>query len=566
MTILGVFGDAVLSVLAFILALGLIILIHEGGHFYFARKSGILCREYAFGMGPRLFKFKKGETVYSLRAFPIGGFCAIAGEDQEDNILKDIKKVKLIIENDKVKKIVVKDDDDLYPYPWLKLTGYDLFDKENTGNLFVKVIEGESEVTYNVECNAMCLYVGKVFNKNLPLSKKQKRYTEEVQIAPYNRTLKAKSKRKQAMVMFGGPLMNFVLAFVVFFLASLIIKIPTSKNIVTEPESLKINKVEYESPAEKLGLKEGSKIIKLRFVDDEGNLVTVDGKAVEKDIEKWGDITWFMTEYKNATHEGKIEVTYVKDDVEVTRSVYPFIIINSLGIMFDPLSTDLKLAEIPEKTKGYKGGLRAGDVIQKIDGVTVSGRKDAERIFRSNEAGKKMIIEVAREGETELVTCEVDPYSAKLFKKTQDVELTQVILGISPKRSFNLFKSLLVPFGEVYNSLRKVFNSLALIIGSREVGIKDLSGPVGIFMMTKTAAKGGIGELFYWIGFLSVNVGFLNLLPIPALDGGRLAFLAYEGITKKEVSPKVEENLIKITMILLLLLIIFVTINDFIRL
>ena len=61
--------SGIISVLAFVFALGLIILIHEGGHFFFARRANILCREYAFGMGPLLWKKKKGETLYSLSSY-----------------------------------------------------------------------------------------------------------------------------------------------------------------------------------------------------------------------------------------------------------------------------------------------------------------------------------------------------------------------------------------------------------------------------------------------------------------------------------------------------------------
>ena len=75
--------DYLIGFLAFVFVLGLIIAVHEFGHFFFARRVNILCREYAFGMGPILLKKKKGETLYTLRAFPIGGFCAIAGEELE---------------------------------------------------------------------------------------------------------------------------------------------------------------------------------------------------------------------------------------------------------------------------------------------------------------------------------------------------------------------------------------------------------------------------------------------------------------------------------------------------
>ena len=82
--------DTIIGLLAFVFVLGVIVIVHEGGHFLFARRVNILCREFAFGMGPLIYGKKKGETLYSLRAFPIGGFCAIAGEEVEEDLVNEI--------------------------------------------------------------------------------------------------------------------------------------------------------------------------------------------------------------------------------------------------------------------------------------------------------------------------------------------------------------------------------------------------------------------------------------------------------------------------------------------
>ena len=84
--------------------------------------------------------------------------------------------------------------------------------------------------------------------------------------------------------------------------------------------------------------------------------------------------------------------------------------------------------------------------------------------------------------------------------------------------------------------------------------------------MTIQITSGGFVNLLSWLGLLSVNIGLMNLLPIPALDGGRLVFLGYEAVTKKKPNRKVETALISITFILLMGLLIFVTINDILRL
>ena len=80
----------ILTILVAILAFGLIVFIHELGHFLFAKKAGVRIHEFAIGMGPKIWGTKKGETDYSIRAIPIGGYCALAGEDVEDDDLQKI--------------------------------------------------------------------------------------------------------------------------------------------------------------------------------------------------------------------------------------------------------------------------------------------------------------------------------------------------------------------------------------------------------------------------------------------------------------------------------------------
>ena len=79
-----------LNLIVFILVLGVIILIHELGHFYFAKRAKILCHEFAIGMGPAIWQTRRGETVYSIRSIPIGGYVSMAGEAISDALIKKI--------------------------------------------------------------------------------------------------------------------------------------------------------------------------------------------------------------------------------------------------------------------------------------------------------------------------------------------------------------------------------------------------------------------------------------------------------------------------------------------
>ena len=85
----------ILAFIIFVLVLGVIILVHEGGHFFFAKRAGILCHEFSIGMGPIVKTIKKGETSYSIRAIPVGGFVSMAGEDTNETLLKEGQMVSL---------------------------------------------------------------------------------------------------------------------------------------------------------------------------------------------------------------------------------------------------------------------------------------------------------------------------------------------------------------------------------------------------------------------------------------------------------------------------------------
>lgn len=543
--------DGIISVLAFLFALGLIIIIHEGGHFFFARRANILCREYAFGMGPLLWKKKKGETLYSIRALPIGGFCAIAGEELEEDPLKEIKNIKLFLENGIVKKLILDDKNNLFnDIKEVEIVEYDLYDANDTGKLFIKVIDNGQEIEYPVDPQALYVFIKSVKNNAISKEKQIERFSQEYQIAPHNRTLGAKNKRQRAMVMFGGPLMNFVLAIFVFFFASLLLGF-------SDTSSTKLGEVSTGTPAYTAGLQEGDVLLEL----SSGDITTK--------LEEWNSISNFMEDYSTSkTATDTIVVKYMRGSEELTTTIKPMVVIYSISMIQDITSSEVKIGEVDSKSLAYAGGLRTGDIIQGIkykdesEYKTISNWKDVYNLFTENVEGDLMDIKVLRG--TETVECSVDPYSKQLFDDTQSVGITAILMGISPTTKFNFGKSLIYPFTEFWASLKNMVLTLKhLFTGS--VGINNLSGPVGIFTLTSQAASEGFGTLLNFIGFLSVNVGFMNLLPIPALDGGRLLFLGYEAITKKKPSQKVETALISITMILLLALIAYVSFNDILR-
>lgn len=551
--ILATFGSVILAILAFIFVLGSIILIHEGGHFYFAHRCGVLCREYAFGMGPRLIGKKKGETTYAINAFPIGGYVAIAGEEKEADPLKNVEKVRLVIEDDVVKKICFEADNPLFKdIPLFDLISYDLLDEAQTGNLFIEVKDGDSTITYKVDDKAEYIYA-LYKKKDVDLTKKDK-YIASLQIAPFNRQLNSKTIGQRAMVMFGGPMMNFVLAILVFILSAFIMG-------VSNTNTCALSEVSEGTPAYMAGLRENDLICQLEANGEAGTLTI--------DTNKWEDISNFMIKYEDGDYNPIIKVKYYENGNKDTLkevNLRPMVLIYSISMYEDINSDEVKIAPLATKSKAYVAGLREGDVITKVNGAVIESWKDVYKEFaKITEANQKVEVCVKRVGEASELSFTVTPYSKKLFERTQNVGYVAMQIGISPTNTRNPLLCIKAAFVNMYSCVKQLGVTLWMLITSSEVGIRDLSGVVGIFSLTSSAAQNGFGYLLYWMGFLSVNVGFMNLLPIPALDGGRLMFLLIEAIRRKPVSQKVQDLSINITMILLFILMGFTIINDILR-
>ncbi len=578
--ILLTFGQILLGMLVFVFVLGSIIAIHEGGHFYFAVKANVLCREYAFGMGPILWKKKKGETLYTIRAFPIGGFCAIAGEVLEDDPLKDNKNVRLEIVDGVVKNIYTDISNPKYQDIALyEVVNYDIFDEQETGNLFI-VVKGDNgvdEVEYKVDPQAF------VYEKKL-----------EYQIAPYNRTLNSKTKKERAMVMFGGSLMNILLAIFVFFLAGLVQGFPNQNSrIITDVDEY--SPIYYATNVDdfsEAGLRNGDEIIHLRT----NNL------SIQRDVEVWTDLREFMDEFtKDLTSTGII-ITYIRDGVEYEAMMHPQYVLYNTCISSNYLSTTSGEIARVSKFSGKSGDnsqIKEGDIIRGVDGVYTSSWKEIYNAFYNNIEGNTMtvIIDQANyrtdsdgnpldedyiktsiskkpvyiESYTNDVSIEITPYPNALLEAQPSItgdEFSRgiVLLGVSPKYSFSLGQSGLYALKQTKNGCLMILRTLKLLFASEKVGVKDLSGPVGIFNLLTIISSQGLAMILFWLGILSINIGLLNLLPVPALDGGRLLFLGYEAITNKKPNQNVETVLITITMVLLMGLMIYVTFNDIVGL
>lgn len=205
--------------------------IHEWGHFYFAKRAGILVREFAIGFGPKLFSHKKGETRYTLRLLPFGGYCRMAGEDPE--VVEAQVGQTIAVELNKQGKIGKIYLDQLDRRAHVIQGVIEAIDLEK--ELFIRLdVSGES-VQYPVQEDALIVTKGK-----------------ETQIAPYDRQFSSKSVGARALSIVMGPVMNFLLAIVLFLILVIMSGVPTN---------VKMDSVIANQPAAKAGLKAGDIVV-----------------------------------------------------------------------------------------------------------------------------------------------------------------------------------------------------------------------------------------------------------------------------------------------------------------
>lgn len=449
LSILQGVGLVIIGVLLF----ELIIFFHEGGHFICAKLSGVKVNEFALGMGPKLFSFKKGETTYSLRLLPIGGFCAMEGEDEDSDNPRAFNNVKI----------------------W-----------------------------------------------------------------------------KRMIIVVAGAVMN-----IIFGLILMAIIISPMKVFGTS----EINSFSPKSYSANCGLAEGDKILKINGYDitNEMDLMyavaklkvqDVDGKTLQiyKEDAANAIVSYYNTLYNLDSYEGLSEKS--KTDMEAQCYEY----INKVN------SSTTK----DEADKYYKEccNIMASAFSDAQPKIPEISERETRKRFRAD-----MLVE--RNGER------VELKDVDFYTYTQGDDTT-------PKHSIDFWtvgkdKNFFTFIGETgsrtVSVVRMVGDSLVGLV-SGQFGISDVSGPVGAASVTVQVAQEGLKSSFgdavmnivYVMMLISVNLGVVNMLPFPALDGGRFLMLIIEGIFKKPVPRKVEAVINGAGLVILLGFTLIITFKDIFQL
>lgn len=435
-----------------VLLFELIIFIHEFGHFITAKKSGIKVNEFSLGMGPKIFSFGKGETKYSLRVFPIGGFCAMEGEDEESPEPRAFNNAKV----------------------W-----------------------------------------------------------------------------KRMIVVIAGAVMNIILGFVLMF----VVVVQQDSYSSTEVQSFPAT-----SFSSCTGLQSGDVIKEINgygistsmdfnYPISTAELKTVDGSTLEIYKEDCGNNLYNMAVSLVQDKNNKLSDEQVSKVNELlSKSTNEIVKAKSKEDAYSIYENYYKEINDACGIKDYK--------VEKIV------EKETRKRYTAD-------ILVERNGEEKLLK------NVQFFTyTTKDNSDPQVSIDFYVKPIDKTIGSVLSQtFKQTISTCKMIYASLGGLLTGK-FGLKDMSGPIGIASAVTTVASeslssgfmSAVNSIIYVMMIITVNLGLFNMLPFPALDGGRFVFLIIEAIRGKSVPRKVEAIVNGIGMGLLILLMILITANDIFKL
>ncbi|WP_034536581.1 RIP metalloprotease RseP [Carnobacterium inhibens] len=414
------------TIITFIIVFSILVIFHEFGHYYFAKRAGILVREFAIGFGPKIFSYRKGETTFTIRILPVGGYVRMAGYEEESEIKPGTPIGLIVNDANEVSLINTYKKKQLLDAVPMEVTSIDL-EKE----LYVEgYLAGDETnlVRYPVLRDAMII----------------EEDGTEVQIAPIDVQFQSASLPKRMMTNFAGPMNNMILAIVAFIILAFL-----QGGVVSQENVL--GDILPDSAAEEAGLKEGDRVIQIG----------------DEKITTWNEMV---------------------DMVQLN----------------------------PEKELVFQ--VESKDGTEKTLTVTPSANEAAD----GTEVGQ---------------------------------------IGVQASLETSFWAKISSGFVQTWALITQLFTVLGSMF-TKGFSIDMFGGPVAIYATTQSVVKTGLIGIVNWLAVLSVNLGIVNLLPIPGLDGGKLLLNIVEGIRRKPLSEEKEGIITLIGVGLLLVLMVLVTWND----
>lgn len=467
-----------LYILLALVIFGLLIFIHELGHFIAARLCGVEILEFAIGMGPKVvsWRSKKSGTRYSLRLFPIGGFVSMLGENGMEAVQGDSEGKD-------------EDTDSLAPLPDETETN------ENTDATEEAVLDPERAK------HAYC-------NQNV---------------------------WKRILISLAGPLMNVVLGFVLMLVMVL----------ASGPSSLGSNQiagfyVTYSAQEPYAGFQSGDYIASL------------DGVSIHSFSQ--------MKEAVALKEGGHFTVSVLRLNEDGTDILE--VLLENVTLTSEMLDTQFT------SSLSEQSGLQIYDEVVKVNNTSIHTYNElAYEIM--NQGYKPLRLTVIRNGEKVVLDNVIVPsyvdsgitFGDLDFKVWSDAARDEE----TGEPKFDVVTVLKHTWFRSVSTVKMVFDSLSGLFSGR-YGVEAVSGPVGITKTISDAAKTGWLNVVYLVTVISINLGVMNLLPFPALDGGHLLLYIIEIFRRKPLKPEVESIINFVGLILLLGLAVIIAIKDIIAL
>ena len=357
---------------------------------------------------------------------------------------------------------------------------------------------------------------------------------EEVEVdesIPKEKRLQSKKWYQRLLIMVAGVMNNFLLAIVVLFIVALVNGVTLDSRYIGE---------NYIS-----NLQEGDKIVSIngKFVNNYDKL------ALELAVVAENDFT-MTVENNGKKREVKINPIAIGEEYLIYGEKFGF-------------SVDDKLTITDSKNEKLKDG----KIIVAINGKEVTNYdeflRELDKISsKQNKKTKKYDIELSVSDQDN----QVESINIAVKKNSKD-KLAGYYYGfdLTGKHEHSIISSIKYAFRKFFSLIEQmIFTIFYLITG--DLSLKLLSGPVGIFNVVGTASQAGFMSILSLLALISVNVGFINLLPIPAFDGGHVLFIIIEKIKGSPVNQKVENTIHTVFLVLLMILMLYITFNDILKL
>jgi len=521
--------DVLITVVVFAFTISLLVFIHEGGHFLVAKRAGVWVHEFAIGFGPALLRRRWGETLYTLRILPLGGFVRLAGEDRESEEDRNVPPERLFTAKPPLARMAV-----ILAGPLMNIAAavvlmilyVGIF-----GTPFVEIAEVAAESPAWGK-----LHSG---DKLIRLAGEEIYFPEQVQAI----VQRSNGRPIEALIDRGGRRITLTLTpywdeargqylIGIYFVYPLnrIAKLPAGSSLAGQ------------------GLREGDAILAVN----------------SRPVGSWAELIRELTKLLGGKEP--IALTLLRDE-------------RPLEVALDPSAIDLKeLAEVkpysfaplpptypvirslePDSPLALQG-LKRGDRIIRAGGEEISSLTSlVKAILRARGGGGRLELTFERSGERKMVVLDVSALSlAEVLKGVQ--------FKIAQRRPQGIGASIALGLKRIRDTLVLLYLGIRQVITGQIGAGEAFRGPVGIANLLGWSLAQGFDYFFRLVALLSLVLGVFNLIPFPALDGSRIAFVLFELIFRRPIPPEKEGWVHYIGFLILMGLIVLITWQDIQRL